>query len=103
MGVNYPAMYSTTSIASGSQYITNNYKYMPTSTTTSINYDLNSNYIVNGAVATCFISPLERPLPTVPPAFPAPITPVSPVVKITVHTVEQGNSPFSYMMMIEQF
>ena len=96
MGMKYPSMYATTSIADGTQYITNNYKYMPSNPTTPVSYSLNTNYIVNGALATCVISPL------VAPSSP-PVAPIYPVIKITVHTVEVGNSPYSYMMMVEQF
>ena len=101
MGVNYPSSYATTNIHSGSSGSFNNYKLLPSNAINPATHTLNTNYIASGgALATCFISPLQAVATTTPPTK---IIPTNPIIKITVNTIRNSSSTYAYMMMIEEF
>jgi hypothetical protein len=99
LSAKYPSSWATISIAEGTATITNKYKYLPLNTTTANSYDIHTNYIDDGALATCLISPIQTP------ATP-PIAPTRPVIKITIHNLENADtfgSNVGYVMIIEQY
>ena len=99
LSAKYPSSWATISIAEGTTSITNKYKYLPLNTTTANSYDIHTNYIDDGALATCLISPIQTP------ATP-PIAPTRPVIKITIHNLENADtfgSNVGYVMIIEQY
>ena len=102
LSANYPSSWATISIAEGTSTITNKYKYLPSNPTTAISYNIHTNYMDDGALATCMISPIQTP--STPPA--PPIAPTRPVIKITIHNLENADtfgSNVGYVMIIEQF